>query len=137
MLAGFGHEPAITLAERLLALAPRQAGREPLVFYADNGSGVEVALKMAFQYFQNRGEPRRTRFIALGTATTAKPWARWRWVTFRCTAASMRRCWPRACSRRRPMPTWPNRARARPIAHGRRPMAWPRCSTSTRARSAR
>ncbi len=68
MLAGFGHEPAITLAERLLALAPRQPGREPLakVFYADNGSaGVEVALKMAFQYFQNRGEPRRTRFIAL------------------------------------------------------------------------
>nr|WP_164082981.1 aminotransferase class III-fold pyridoxal phosphate-dependent enzyme [Stenotrophomonas pavanii] len=68
MLAGFGHEPAITLAERLLALAPRQAGRAPLakVFYADNGSaGVEVALKMAFQYFQNRGESRRTRFIAL------------------------------------------------------------------------
>ena len=68
MLAGFSHEPAITLAERLLALAPRQPGREPLakVFYADNGSaGVEVALKMTFQYFQNRGEPRRTRFIAL------------------------------------------------------------------------
>lgn len=68
MLAGFSHEPAITLAERLLALAPRQAGRAPLakVFYADNGSaGVEVALKMAFQYFQNRGEARRTRFIAL------------------------------------------------------------------------
>jgi len=68
MLAGFGHEPAISLAERLLALAPRQPGREPLakVFYADNGSaGVEVALKMAFQYFQNRGEPQRTRFIAL------------------------------------------------------------------------
>jgi len=68
MLAGFSHEPAITLAERLLALAPRQAGRAPLskVFYADNGSaGVEVALKMAFQYFQNRGETRRTRFIAL------------------------------------------------------------------------
>ncbi len=36
------------------------------MFYADNGSaGVEVALKMAFQYFQNRGEPQRTRFIAL------------------------------------------------------------------------
>ncbi len=30
MLAGFGHEPAISLAERLLALAPRQPGREPL-----------------------------------------------------------------------------------------------------------
>ncbi|HEY0333542.1 MAG TPA: adenosylmethionine--8-amino-7-oxononanoate transaminase [Stenotrophomonas sp.] len=68
MLAGFGHEPAIRLAERLLDIAPRQPGRAPLskVFYADNGSaGVEVALKMAFHYFRNRGELQRTRFIAL------------------------------------------------------------------------
>ncbi|KAB7776930.1 adenosylmethionine--8-amino-7-oxononanoate transaminase [Xanthomonas sp. LMG 12460] len=68
MLAGFSHEPAVLLAEQLLALAPRQEGRAPLakVFYADNGSaGVEVALKMAFHYFQNRGEPGRTRFVAL------------------------------------------------------------------------
>ena len=68
MLAGFSHAPAVRLAERLLALAPRQAGREPLakVFYADNGSaGVEVALKMAFHYFHNRGEHRRSKFVAL------------------------------------------------------------------------
>ncbi len=68
MLAGFTHEPAVELAEKLLAIAPRQPGRPPLakVFYADNGSaGVEVALKMAFHYFHNRGETRRTRFIAL------------------------------------------------------------------------
>ncbi len=68
MLAGFSHEPAVALAERLLAIAPRQAGRAPLakVFYADNGSaGVEVALKMAFHYFRNRGEHHRTRFVAL------------------------------------------------------------------------
>ena len=68
MLAGFSHAPAVELAERLLALAPRQPGREPLakVFYADNGSaGVEVALKMAFHYFHNRGEHRRTKFVAL------------------------------------------------------------------------
>lgn len=68
MLAGFGHEPAIRLAERLLQIAPRQADRAPLskVFYADNGSaGVEVALKMAFHYFRNRGELHRTRFVAL------------------------------------------------------------------------
>ena len=68
ILAGFSHPPAVELAERLLALAPRQAGRPPLakVFYADNGSaGVEVALKMAFHWFVNRGESRRTRFIAL------------------------------------------------------------------------
>ena len=68
MLAGFTHAPAVELAERLLAVAPRQPGRAPLskVFYADNGSaGVEVALKMAFHWLHNRGEHRRTKFIAL------------------------------------------------------------------------
>jgi len=68
MLAGFTHAPAVELAERLLALAPRQPDRAPLakVFYADNGSaGVEVALKMAFHWFHNRGDHRRTKFIAL------------------------------------------------------------------------
>ncbi len=68
ILAGFSHAPAVQLAERLLEIAPRQAGRAPLakVFYADNGSaGVEVALKMAFHWFHNRGETRRTKFVAL------------------------------------------------------------------------
>ena len=68
ILAGFSHEPAVALAERLLALAPREPGRAPLskVFYADNGSaGVEVALKMAFHWFRNRGDTQRTKFIAL------------------------------------------------------------------------
>ncbi|MDQ3618350.1 MAG: adenosylmethionine--8-amino-7-oxononanoate transaminase [Pseudomonadota bacterium] len=73
ILAGCSHAPAVELAEKLLALAPRQAGRAPLskVFYADNGSaGVEVALKMAFHWFHNQGarhpdERRRTKFIAL------------------------------------------------------------------------
>jgi adenosylmethionine-8-amino-7-oxononanoate aminotransferase len=68
ILAGFSHAPAVELAERLLAIAPRQAGRAPLakVFYADNGSaGVEVALKMAFHWFHNRGEPGRSKFVAL------------------------------------------------------------------------
>ena len=68
ILAGFSHAPAVELAERLLALAPREPGRAPLakVFYADNGSaGVEVALKMAFHWFRNRGEPGRTKFVAL------------------------------------------------------------------------
>lgn len=68
ILAGFSHQPAVELAERLLAIAPREGGRTPLskVFYADNGSaGVEVALKMAFHWFHNRGEHRRRKFIAL------------------------------------------------------------------------
>ena len=68
ILAGFSHAPAVELAEQLLSLAPTQAGRAPLtkVFYADNGSaGVEVALKMAFHWFHNRGELKRTKFVAL------------------------------------------------------------------------
>lgn len=71
ILAGFSHSPAVELAERLLALAPREAKRAPLskVFYADNGSsGVEVALKMAFHWFHNRGIGGRTKFIALGNS---------------------------------------------------------------------
>jgi adenosylmethionine---8-amino-7-oxononanoate aminotransferase len=63
ILAGFSHEPAIRLAERLVALAPPGLTR---VFFADNGSAaVEVALKMSFHSHHNRGEARRTRFIAL------------------------------------------------------------------------
>jgi adenosylmethionine-8-amino-7-oxononanoate aminotransferase len=69
ILAGASHAPAVELAERLLAVAPREAARAPLakVFYADNGSAaIEIALKMAFHWFRNRGdEPRRTRFVAL------------------------------------------------------------------------
>lgn len=68
ILAGCSHAPAVELAERLLAVAPCQAGRDPLakVFYADNGSaGVEVALKMAFHWFHNRGVEGRTKFVAL------------------------------------------------------------------------
>jgi len=69
MLAGFTHEPAIELAEALVAIAPRAADASRAlrrVFYADNGSGaVEVALKLSFHYWRNRGEPERTRFVAL------------------------------------------------------------------------
>ena len=69
IFAGFSHEPGLRLAEGLLAVAPRQAGRAPLarVFYADNGSAaVEVALKMSFHSHRNRGDEGRTRFVALG-----------------------------------------------------------------------
>jgi adenosylmethionine-8-amino-7-oxononanoate aminotransferase len=63
IFAGFTHEPAVQLAERLVALAPRGLGR---CFFADNGSAaVEVALKMSFQYWHNRGQTGKTRFVAL------------------------------------------------------------------------
>jgi adenosylmethionine-8-amino-7-oxononanoate aminotransferase len=63
ILAGFSHEPAILLAERLLALAPPGLAR---VSYADSGSAaVEIALKMSFHYWRNLGRGERTRFVAL------------------------------------------------------------------------
>jgi adenosylmethionine-8-amino-7-oxononanoate aminotransferase len=63
MFAGFTHPRAVELAERLLALLPAGLTR---VFYSDNGStAVEVALKMAWQYWRNRGEEDRRTFITL------------------------------------------------------------------------
>ncbi|MGM0452356.1 MAG: adenosylmethionine--8-amino-7-oxononanoate transaminase [Thermodesulfobacteriota bacterium] len=60
--AGLTHEPAETLANRLTGLLPEKLTR---VFYSDDGStAVEVGLKMAFQYWKNRGEKARTRFLA-------------------------------------------------------------------------
>ncbi|HEY0180378.1 MAG TPA: aminotransferase class III-fold pyridoxal phosphate-dependent enzyme, partial [Dokdonella sp.] len=69
MLAGFTHEPAVELAEALVRVAPRPADAARAlvrVFYADNGSSaVEVALKLSFHYWKNRGGAPRTRFVAL------------------------------------------------------------------------
>ncbi len=62
LFAGCTHRPAVDLAERLLEILPRGMAR---VFYSDNGStAVEAALKMARQYWRNRGEDRRV-FVAL------------------------------------------------------------------------
>jgi len=66
LLAGFSHEPVITLSERLVELTPPGLSR---CFYADNGSSaVEAALKMSFHYWLNRGKPGKTKFIALGNS---------------------------------------------------------------------
>lgn len=63
LLAGFSHEPAIELAERLVKLMPQELCK---VFYSDNGStSVEVALKMAYQYQTQIGKPEKTKFVAL------------------------------------------------------------------------
>jgi adenosylmethionine-8-amino-7-oxononanoate aminotransferase len=63
MFAGCTHPPAVDLAERLLAVLPAGLTR---VFYSDNGStAVEVALKLACQYWGNRGEGGRRSFVAL------------------------------------------------------------------------
>jgi adenosylmethionine-8-amino-7-oxononanoate aminotransferase len=65
-LLGLTHPTAIELAARLVRIAP--PGLEK-VFYSDSGAtSVEVALKMAFQYHQQTGNPQRTRFAALRDA---------------------------------------------------------------------
>ncbi len=61
-LLGLSHRPAIELARRLVGLAPAGLSR---VFYSDSGStAIEIALKMAFQYWRQRGR-HRPRFVAL------------------------------------------------------------------------
>jgi adenosylmethionine-8-amino-7-oxononanoate aminotransferase len=63
IFANCTHQPAVDLAERLLTVLPRGLAR---VFYSDNGStAVEVALKMALQYWANRGQPARRTFLTL------------------------------------------------------------------------
>jgi adenosylmethionine---8-amino-7-oxononanoate aminotransferase len=63
IFAGFTHEPAVTLAERLLDILPQNQSK---IFYSDNGStAVEVALKMAIQYFHNQGLTQKVKVIAL------------------------------------------------------------------------
>jgi len=63
MFAGCTHPPAVDLAERLVSILPSDLTR---VFYSDNGStAVEVAVKLAAQYWMNRGWPRRRTFVAL------------------------------------------------------------------------
>jgi adenosylmethionine-8-amino-7-oxononanoate aminotransferase len=63
LFAGCTHRPAVELAEELLKVMPSGLNR---IFYSDNGStAVEVAVKMAYQYWQNRGEAGRRTFVTL------------------------------------------------------------------------
>jgi adenosylmethionine-8-amino-7-oxononanoate aminotransferase len=66
IFAGFTHEPAIELAEGLTRVAPRGLTR---CFFADNGSAaIEVAVKMSFHYWRNRGRPEKKRFLTLANS---------------------------------------------------------------------
>jgi len=66
LFAGFTHKPAIKLAEQLVEITPRNLTK---VFFSDNGStAVEVALKMSFQYWQNIGKNKKTKFLSLDSA---------------------------------------------------------------------
>ena len=66
IFAGFTHAPAVHLAEELVRITPAGLNR---CFFADNGSAaIEVAVKMSFHHFHNRGQPRKTRFITLANS---------------------------------------------------------------------
>jgi len=65
IFAGFTHEPAVRLAERLLEILPKGMQK---IFYSDNGStAVEVAIKMALQYWNNKGI-KKQKLVALQNA---------------------------------------------------------------------
>ncbi|MEW5804776.1 MAG: adenosylmethionine--8-amino-7-oxononanoate transaminase [bacterium] len=60
-MLGLTHAPAIELARRLIEIAPTGLSR---VFYSDNGAtSCEIALKMAFQYWQQQGKTKKTSFV--------------------------------------------------------------------------
>jgi adenosylmethionine-8-amino-7-oxononanoate aminotransferase len=63
LLAGFTHEPAEELSRRLRSVVPK--GLDHIFFSDDGSTAVEVALKMAVQYFQNTGRPAKKSIVAL------------------------------------------------------------------------
>ncbi|WP_439881871.1 adenosylmethionine--8-amino-7-oxononanoate transaminase [Pontibacter sp. MBLB2868] len=66
MLGGLDHQPAHQLAEKLVQITPEGLNH---VFFSDSGSvGVEVALKMAIQYWVNHGNTQKSKFLSLRNA---------------------------------------------------------------------
>jgi len=65
-LLGLGQTKSIELAEKLIQITPANLQK---VFYSDSGAtSVEIAIKMAYQYFQNKGLKERTKFVALASS---------------------------------------------------------------------
>ncbi len=63
MFGGLTHQPAVTLSKKLIDLSPKPLSK---VFLADSGSvAVEVAIKMALQYWQAKGQTKKTKLLAL------------------------------------------------------------------------
>ncbi len=65
-LLGVTNPPAALLAKELIDICP--PGLRKVFYSGDGASAVEVALKMAFQYWQHKGRPGKTKFVSLGNA---------------------------------------------------------------------
>ncbi len=66
LLAGFSHEPAISLAERLIKLSPKKINK---CFFIDNGSSaIDASMKMSYHYWKNVGFKGKNNFIALSNS---------------------------------------------------------------------
>ena len=63
MFGGITHAPAVNLCKKLVSITPEGLDK---VFLADSGSvGVEVAIKMAFQYWISQGQPEKNKLLSL------------------------------------------------------------------------
>lgn len=66
IFANFTHKPAIELCERIISISPNRLEK---VFFGDNGSSaIEIALKLSFQYHQQIGKGKKTKFVNISDA---------------------------------------------------------------------